>query len=488
VGDRPRRHARPPGPRRALHARVAEAIESQFTEIAESQPEVLARHCTEARQIQKAAALWGKAGQRSLARSALVEAAEQLTRALGLVAKLPTSPASRRDEIKLQVAIITPIMQTKGYAAPETKAAVDRARLLIERAEALGEPLEDPLLLFSVLNGFWLVNYVAGNGEAIRDLAGQILALAEKQAATFPLLLGHRLVGTSLLYAGDLHDAREHLDRAIAHYDPAAHRALATRFGQDVRMASLTRRSMVLWSLGYPDAALADADQSLRDGREIDHAATLFFALSGSWWTHMIRGNYATAKAFADEGVALADQKGALFWKATGMLEQGHLFGVTGNPADAIQIMLPAIAVLRSTRTALHMPLWLISLAKAYAEVGRFDEAWRCIGEAIGVLEKTKERWCDTQVHHTAGEIAMLSPQPDITKAEVHFERALAVARAQQAKSWELRAAMSMARLWRDQGKPQQARDLLAPVYNWFTEGFDTLDLKEAKTLLGELA
>ena len=143
-------------------------------------------------------------------------------------------------------------MQIKGYAAPETKAAVERARLLIEQAEALEEPPEDPLLLFSVLNGAWLANYTAGNGDAIRGLAGQFLTLAEKQGATFPLLLGHRLMGTSLLYAGDLTEARAHLDRAIALYDPIAHRPLATRFGQDVRMSSLLRRSMVLWSLGYP--------------------------------------------------------------------------------------------------------------------------------------------------------------------------------------------------------------------------------------------
>ena len=198
-------------PRRALHARIAETLESQFAEIAENQPELLARHCTEAGLIEKAASLWGKAGQRSLARSALVEAAAQLTRALDQIASLPATPALRREQIKLQVALITPLMHVKGYAAPETKAAVERARLLIEQAEALGEPPEDPLLLFSVLYGFWVANYVAFNGEVMRELAAQFLALAEKQGATVPLMIGHRLMGISLVFTGDIAQGRAHL-------------------------------------------------------------------------------------------------------------------------------------------------------------------------------------------------------------------------------------------------------------------------------------
>ena len=266
-------------PRRALHARIAEAIESQFAETAESQPEILARHCTEAGLIEKAAGLWGKAGQRSLDRSALVEAAAQFTRALEQIATLPGTPALRREQIKLQVALITPLIHVKGYAAAETKAAAEQARLLIEQAEALGEPPEDPLLLFSVLYGFWVANFVAFNGDVVRDLAAQFLALAEKQRATVPLMIGHRLMGTSLLFTGDIAEGRAHFDQAIALYDPAEHRPLATRFGQDVGVAILSYRSLALWLLGYPEAALADADHALKDAREIGQAATLMYAL-----------------------------------------------------------------------------------------------------------------------------------------------------------------------------------------------------------------
>ena len=474
-------------PRRALHARIAETFESQFAEIVDNQPELLARHCTEAGQIEKAAGLWGKAGRQSLARSALVEAAEQLTRALTQIATLPATPALRREQIKLQVALITPLLHVNGYAAPEPKAAAERARLLIEQAEALGEPPEDPLLLFSALYGVWTANYIAINGDVMRELAAQFLALAEKQRATVPLMIAHRVMGVSLVITGDIAEGRAHYDRAIALYDPAEHRPLATRFGTHSGVAVLSYRSQALWMLGYPEAALADTGHALRDAREIGQAATLMFALAFASDTHIHCRKYVTANALVDELVALADEKGSLYWKAAGMMNHGRVLVQTGKAPDAVHIMTSGITAWRSTGATVWTPLCLSYLASAYAELGQEDDAWRCIGEATNLIETNKESYCEAEVNRIAGEIALKSPQPDVAKAEAYFKCALAVARRQQAKSWELRAAMSMARLWRDQGKRRQAHDLLAPVYDWFTEGFDTLDLKEAKALLDEL-
>jgi predicted ATPase len=474
-------------PRRALHARIAETLESQFPEISEKQPELLARHCTEAGQIEKAAALWGKAGLRSAQRSALVEAAEQLRRALDQIATLTATPALRREEIKLQVALITPLLHVRGYAAPETRAAVERSRLLIEQAEALGEPPEDPLLLFSVLYGFWVANLVAFNGDVMRELAVQFLALADKQRATGPLMMAHRLMGLSLLHTGDVVDGRAHLDRAMTLYDPAEHRPLATRFGQDVGAATLCWKSLAFWLLGYPQAALADTEHALVVAREIGHSATMMYVLNFSAWTHIHCGNYATTNALVDEFSALKDQTGSVFWGAWGMMQRGCLLALTGKASDAVQTITCGVTAMQSTGTTMWIPFWLSYLARANAEIGQPDDARRCIGEAMAAVETAKERWCEAEVNRIAGEIALLSPEPDVAKAETYFERALAVARKQQAKSWELRAAMSMARLWRDQGKRDEARDLLAHVYGWFTEGFDTLDLKEAKALLDAL-
>ncbi len=474
-------------PRRALHARIAETLESRFAEIVESQPEILAHHCTEAGLIQKAAGLWGKAGQRSLARSALVEAAAQLTRALEQIATLPGTAALRREQIKLQVALITPLMHVKGHASAETRAAAEQARSSIEQAEALGEPLEDPLLLFSVLFAFFVANELAFNGDVCRDLAAQFLALAEKQRVTVPLMVGHRIMGISLLFTGDIAEGRGHFDQALALYDPAEHRPLATRFGQDNAVTTLAVRSWALWLLGYPEAALRDADNTVRNAREIDQAATLMYALFNTSVPYTLCGNRTAAAAQAQELVALAEEKGSLFWKAYGIMNQGCVLALAGRASDATEMLISGMTAQRTTGARFYLPFYLPHLARAHAELGQFEAAWRCIGEAMTAAETTKETCCEAEIHRTAGEIALMSPEPDAAKAQAHFEQAIAIARAQKAKSWELRAATGLARLWRDHGKRQQARDLLAPIYGWFTEGFDTADLKEAKALLDEL-
>jgi class 3 adenylate cyclase/predicted ATPase len=475
-------------PRRALHACIAKTLERQFGDIAESQPELLARHCTEAGLIEKAAAFWGEAGERSLARSALVEAAAQLTRAVDQIATLPSTAALRREQIKLQVALVNALTHVKGYAAPETTASLDRARLFIEQAEALGEPLEDPLLLFSALYGVFGANFVAFNGDVSRDLAAQFLALAEKRRATAPVTIGHRLMGNSLLFMGDIAEARAHFDQAIALYDPGEHRPLAMRFGQDAGVAILSYRSLALWLLGYPEAALRDADDALKNAREMGQATGLMLTLGTTTIPYTLCGDRAEAAARTQELIALAEEKGTLFWKGAGMANQGTVSALAGSASDAIEMLTAGIAAWQTTGTTLWRPLHLLGLARCHAELGQFEEAWRCIGEAMTVVATTKEKWCEAEIHRSAGEIELMSPKSDASRAEAHFKRAIAIAREQQAKSWELRASTSLARLWCDQGKRTEARDLLAPIYGWFTEGFDTPDLKEAKAMLEELA
>ena len=473
--------------RRALHARIAETLESKFAEIADKQPELLGRHCTEAGLIEKAARLWGKAGQRSLERSALVEAAERFQRALNQISTLPITTALRREQIRLQIGLITALVNVKGYAAPETKAAEERARLLIEEAEALGEPPEDPLLLFSVLHGVWWANYVAFNGTVMRELAAQLLELAEKQGATTPLMIGHRAMGNSLLHAGSIAESRAHFDQAIALYNPDQHRSLVTRFGQDMKVIVLSWRALAQWLLGHPEVALADANQAIKYAREVGQAATLMYALGIAPLVLVTRGDYAIANLLSDEVIALAGEKGALFWKAFGMRLRGQCLALTGQATHAVEVLTSAAIAYRSTGSTALVPLDQLFFARAYTELGQFADAGACIGEAMTAMQQNKDRLWEAEVLRVAGEVAFNSPERDAGKAQAFFERALAVARQQQAKSWELRAAMSLARLWRDQGKVQQARELLAQVYGWFTEGFDTLDLKEAKALLDEL-
>jgi class 3 adenylate cyclase/predicted ATPase len=387
-------------PRRALHARIADTLEGQFVDVAESQPELLARHYTEAGLIEKAVSFWRTAGQRSLARSALLEGAEQLKRALDQIATLPATPDLHGEEIKLHVAF-----------------------------------------------------------------------------------------ANALALTGNFVDGKEHYDRALAIYDPAEHRPLTTRSSRDVGVTLLSVRSGCLHMLGYPAASRNDSERAVHEARQIGQAATLMYALWLASWKRIYYGAYAEAQPLLDELAALADEKDAtLFWKATEIAFRGALFALTGKASDAVRAITSGMTSLRSTGASLYEPWHLFHLAIAYAELGQHDDARRCIDDAMDKVERSNEKWCEAEVNRVAGEVALKSPAPDPEKAEAYFDRALAVARQQQAKSWELRAAMSLARVWRDQGKPQQARELLAPVYDWFTEGFDTLDLKEAKALLDELA
>jgi predicted ATPase len=474
--------------RRALHARITETLEVQFPEIAENQPELIARHCTEAGLIEKAAILWGKAGHWSLERSALREAAEQFTRGLGLAESLPTTAALRRKQIDFQIGLANALMHIKGRGAPETKASIVQARSLIERAQSSGDALEDELVLFSILYGLWNATYIAFSGEPLRELSTQILTLAEKQGTPAPLMIGNRLMAMSLVHSGEITAAREHFDRVIALYDPTAHRSLATRFGQDVRVASLAWRALALWMLGYPSSAMADTNEALDYARELNQVATLLFALGITTFTHIVYRNFDTAIALADELAAAVDDQGAWHWKGVAEMSQGWVRAEIGKASAAVSIIIAGNNEYRSRGATVGLPFSLSCLASAYAKLAKFDEAWRSIGQAIAAIEKSGERWCEAEAYRIGGEVAVKLPEPDAAKAEAYFERSLAVARAQQAKSWELRAAMSIARLWRDQGKRDEARELLAPVYGWFTEGFDTLDLKEAKALLDELA
>ncbi|WP_027578748.1 adenylate/guanylate cyclase domain-containing protein [Bradyrhizobium sp. Ai1a-2] len=474
-------------PRRALHARIAQVLENEFPEISESQPELLARHYMNADLIEKSARLWGKAGQRSQERSALAEAAEQLTHALAQAATLPSTPDLRREQIVWQTALVNTLMHVKGYGAPETKAAVAQVRALIEQAERLGESPDDASLLLSALFGQWLVNFISFDGEVARELAARFLALGEKEGTTVPLMVGHRTMASTLAFMGDPVKALAHYNEALALYRPAEHRRLMTRFGQDLRVTCLGFRSMALWLLGYPDAALKDADCALMEARQIEHAATLMFTLNFPILVNTYCGNYDVANEHLKELVILAEEKRAPFRKAEGVLRRGYILTLMGKATEAVNTVTCGIDLWRSAGSTIFTPEHQFMLAIAHADAGQFDDAWRCIDKAMTAMKATKERWCEAEAHRVAGEIALKSPQRDVAKAQAHFERSLTVARAQHAKSWELRAAMSLAGLLAEQGNRQAARDVLAPVYDWFTEGFDTRDLRNASALLGEL-
>jgi predicted ATPase len=262
-------------------------------------------------------------------------------------------------------------------------------------------------------------------------------------------------MGNALSSAGELVPARENYDKGLALYSPAEHRPLATRFGQDMRVGILMQRSVTMWILGYPNAAQADVNQALADAREIGQAGTLMVALCITSLAHLLCGNFSAAEAQSDEVIPLAKEKGSPIWESFGMMNRGCVLQANDRDAEAVETTTAGMAVYRATRATVYLPFFLSHLSVSYARLGRFEDASSCIHEAMNRVESTKERWCEADVNRIAGEVALLSPEPDAAKAQTYFERALTVARQQQAKSLELRTAMSMARLWRDQGKLQ---------------------------------
>jgi predicted ATPase len=359
---------------------------------------------------------------------------------------------------------------------------------MIEKAESLGEGPEDPLLHFSILYGLWVSSYIAIDVDQLFWRAEQFLAFAAKANTSAPMQIGHRLMAVTQIVIGHFEIAQMHADQAVALYMPQEHRPLAVRFGQDVGAAALAYRAWALWLRGYPQSALTLTDQLVKHARDLGHAATLMHALfhvvSVETWTRKI----AAAESHAAELIALAEEKGAEFWRALGTLLKGSILSASGRETDAIELINAGLDAYRSTGSRVFIPTFLNALAHAYASTGQLEQACAIISQALDTVERTNERLFEAEIQRTAGKIALESAKPDVAKAQVYFERSLEIARKQQAKFWELRTATSMARLWRDQGKRQRAHDLLAPIYGWFTEGFDTLDLKEAKALLDHSA
>jgi class 3 adenylate cyclase/predicted ATPase len=474
-------------PRRTLHARIADTLENNFPDLAERQPEVVARHFEEAGLIEKAAALAAKAGRRALARSALKEAAEHLARALSLLESFAGTAEHRREQIRLQIELSNALIHTKGHASPTTKASFEKARLLIESAQKQEEALDDPLLLFSVLYGFWVANRMAFKGDVACELADQFLNLAGKESTTAPRMIGHMMKGISMVLVGAPSEGRTHLDRTIALYDPAEHRTLATRFGHDVRMTAFCWRAFALWLLGYPDAADADMESALNDAREVEHAATSMFALSHVSLARILRKDFVIAGSLAEQLVTLGREKGSLYWESYGKVLQGWLLAQAGDTDQAISLGTDAVAAIRSTGATAYAPWYMSFLADGYAKLGRFDDAWRCIDDAINATVSTGEKWLEAEIYRIAADVVLMSSDKEVVKAETYLMHAISIAREQKAASLELRIATSIACLWGSQGKRAEALNLLAPVCERFTEGLQTADMADARSLLKSL-
>jgi predicted ATPase len=402
--------------------------------------------------------------------------------ALTELAKVPSNSSIRHRQLELQVALAGTLVHIKGYAAPEVMAALEEARLLAERGESATGPLEDPLLQFSIMYGLWVAQYVAIDLNKMCASASQFLAKAERQSLSAPRLIGHRIMGTSLVMRGEFVAAKEHLDQAVALYSPEEHRPLAVRFSQDIGVSALAFRSWTLWHLGHPAAAIEDAEELLRCARDLDQVQTIAYGLFHAAVPNILGGFLTTAETQIAELLSLVERHGLLFWRPLGLFLEGWALSAKGQGQQAAKVMREAFSEYNSTNSTLFSPLLYGVLASALAQQGKIDEAVEHVAKALALAQHTNERWCEAELHRIAGSVQLL--KNNAAGAETCFRIGLSVAQTQQAKSYELRATSSLARLWLKQGKEREATELLAPIYGWFDQGFRTCDLDEARELL----
>jgi tetratricopeptide (TPR) repeat protein len=465
--------------RQQYHQRIARVLVERFPDIAEIRPEFVAHHYTEAGLSQQAVEYWQRAGQRAVQRSAHAEGIGHFGKALEVLAASPESLERDQQELALQVALGYAFVPAKGWSVPEAERAFTRARVLTQR-------IPEAPLLFGALCGLFAFYLVRADHRTAREFAEQCAAVAERAQDPDLLVEAYWNLGASSFWRGEFTSARGHVERSISLYDRERHRAHAFIYGQDPRVATLAFLSWALWSLGYPEQAMLRARENLAFARGLSHPFSLAWALTFKSFGCVLLRDWRGAQLAAEENVALSTEQGFPYWVATANAQRGLALAKQGQPELGIAQLKQALLRQRADGVGLQGPIIRGWLAEACECAGQVDEGLGALEEALTVLEKTGERLVEAEIR-LRGELSLIHAGPDEPQAEPYFQQAIEIARSQEAKSFELRAATSLSRLWQRQGKRADARRLLSEVYGWFTEGFDTLDLKDAKALLDEL-
>jgi predicted ATPase/class 3 adenylate cyclase len=466
--------------RQQYHQRIAQVLEAQFPDVCETQPELVAHHYTEASLSEQAIAYWQRAEQLALQRSANLEAVRHLTTALQLLASLPETPARAQQELDLQLALGPGLIATKGSGSLEVEQTYARARALCTQ---VGEPPQH----FPTLRGLWRFYLNRGVLLTARELGEQLDQRAQRATDPTHSLQAHEALGLTLFHMGDYATARLHLEQGVALTDPATQRAQALRLGLAPGVTCLVYAANLLWCLGYPSQAIRRSQEALALAQALAHPHSL--AMAQHWAAFLLyRGREVPAvQAQAEALMALATAQGFPLWVAYGTYWRGWALAMQDQGEAGLAQLHQGMMALMATGQMVARPLCLVLLAEATGHVGQVREGLCLLAEALAAFETGNRGDLLVEVYRLQGEFLLRQAAPDASQAEACFQQALAIARQQQAKSWELRAATSLARLWQQQGQRAKAYDLLAPIYGWFTEGFDTADLREAKALLEEL-
>jgi len=496
----------PLGRRIELHRRLGEWEKAAYGERAGEIAAELAVHFERGRDYRRAVQYLHQAGENAIRRSAYVEAIGHLTRGLKLLRTLPDTPERAQHELRLQITLGAPLMATKGWGAPAVGTAY-------ARAWALCQKLENPPQLFPVLFGLWVFYYTRAQLPTAQKLAEQLLHLAHRVQAPPLLLEAHHALGNTLHRRGELATARAYLEQGIALPAPGQHHSSAFLFGLNTGVVGLGYGTFVLWALGYPDQALQRSQAMLTLAEDLSHPLSLAWALNSAAWLHYLRREGPAAHERAGVALALCSEHGFAQLRAVVSLVWGWALAEQGQAAEGIVQMGQGLAAVRATGAEIGRPRALAMLAEAYGQLGQGEEGLSLVAKALAVVDRTGERFDEAELYRLKGELLLNAERgtrndefkKTLSSVDVHrssfivhrsaeaeaeecFWRAIEIARRQSAKSLELRAVMSLSRLWQHQGKKEEARQMLAEIYGWFTEGFDTADLQEAKALLEELS
>jgi predicted ATPase len=467
--------------RQHYHHHIAQVLEFQFPETTQTQPELLAHHCTEAGPTEKAVYYWYQAGQSAVQRSAHVEAISHLTTGLELLQTLPEAPQRLAREVDMLIALGASLLATKGYAAPEVEQTYSRARQLCEH-------LDDPHQLFPVWRGLYSYFNVRAEYQTAHTLGEQLLALAQQVQDTVMLLVAHRALGSTLFWLGAITSAHTHLAQGMALYDPQQHRASMLLYGEDAGVLCYSLAAWALWFLGYPEQGLMRSHEAVTLVQQMAHPFSLGFALIATVWFHQFRHEVHAAQKYAEVAINLATEQEFPYWRAQGAVLHGWALAHQGQTQEGIEQITQGLRAFCATGAEIAQPYFLAFLADVHGILGKPEEGLTILTEALTLVDRTGERWYEAELYRLKGELLLQQNSDNQAEAETCFQQAIAIAQNQRAKSLELKAATSLARLWQQQGKRQEAYELLASVYGWFTEGFDTADLQEAQALLDALA
>jgi predicted ATPase len=463
-----------------LHQRIGAREEVGYGAQAGARAAELAVHFEQGRDYPRAVEYLRQAAENAIQRSSHQEALTHLTQGLALLPLLPDTPERTQHELALQTSCGAAFMATRGYAAAEVEQTYARARTLCRQ---VGEGPQ----LFPVLSGLIPFYLVRAGCTIAQELAEQFLRLAQSLHDPARLLEAQTALGIIWLKRGEFSLARAHLEQGIALYDPQQHHALAFA-SMNPGVFCWGFVAHVLWFLGYPDQAVKASREALTLARELSHPYSLSCALHFAAWLHAYRREARRTLKLADASILLSTEQGFAFLMAAATILRGWALAVQGHGEEGMAQIRQGMTAYRATGAELEWPYWLALLAEAYGKAGQAEEGLGRLDEALTTVYHTGEHWWEAELHRLKGDLVLQQAIPYALQAEACFQQALDVACRQQAKSLELRSAMSLSRLWQHQGKHHKAHELLAPVYGWFTEGFDTVDLQEAKALLEELA